>query len=294
MTAIAETPGVKPAGSRRWVTLAVLLALLVLRMPLVTGSRLFAGAMPEWVSTGFQLGTYLMVAFLLAWERPSLAEHHIPPLALWMIILFKPLQTLILAGPGWAGMHSPLAFPKWPALIVWAAALGLLVLFRRNLFSRGAVTRNDVKWLLLGLLAGLGVVIAISYPMSFQVGGVDPSRRVTLASFLTAIVEQIPYQIGYAAVSEEPVFRGFLWGYLRRSGWRDGPVLLFQAGLFWLAHAYYANQMPISFWIIVPAGALALGWLAWRSRSIAGTMAAHGVMNALGYLTGYLVAFLRS
>jgi len=38
---------------------------------------------------------------------------------------------------------------------------------------------------------------------------------------------------------------------------------------------------------------LVLDWLAWRSRSIATSMAAHGVANGLGFTLGYLVAAFR-
>ncbi len=102
------------------------------------------------------------------------------------------------------------------------------------------------------------------------------------------------YQTGYAAVSEEPLFRGFLWGYLRKGGWSDGWICLFQAGLFMLGHIYYLNSLPISFWIIVPTGGLVLGWLAWRSRSIATSISAHATLNALGYSIDYLIALARA
>ncbi len=40
-----------------------------------------------------------------------------------------------------------------------------------------------------------------------------------------------------------------------------------------LAHIYYVNRLPISFWIIVPVSTLVLGALAWRSKTISSSLA---------------------
>jgi membrane protease YdiL (CAAX protease family) len=41
------------------------------------------------------------------------------------------------------------------------------------------------------------------------------------------------------------------------------------------------DRSPVTFWVIVPLGGLALGALAWRSRSIGVSMIAHGLLNAV-------------
>jgi membrane protease YdiL (CAAX protease family) len=84
-----------------------------------------------------------------------------------------------------------------------------------------------------------------------------------------------------AGIGKEPFFRGFLWGSLRKTGLKDIWIWLAQAGLFWLGHAYALLYTPFSFWLIVPVGGLVLGLLAWRSRSIAPSMVAHGLANGL-------------
>jgi membrane protease YdiL (CAAX protease family) len=113
---------------------------------------------------------------------------------------------------------------------------------------------------------------------------------VALASVPMRVLPSIVYQLGYAAAYEEPIFRGLLWGYLRLKGWKDAWILLLQAGLFWLGHSYYIGKAPFSFWVLLPAAGLLFGLLAWRSRSIATSMAAHGVINGTGMLLGNLLA----
>jgi membrane protease YdiL (CAAX protease family) len=41
------------------------------------------------------------------------------------------------------------------------------------------------------------------------------------------------------------------------------------------------GRSPISFWVIVPLGGLVFGALAWRSRSVAVSMIAHGLLNGV-------------
>ena len=88
------------------------------------------------------------------------------------------------------------------------------------------------------------------------------------------------YQLGYAAVSEEPLFRAFLWGALRKAGWKDGWICLFQAALFALGHLHLLllPQAVLNLSIVF-AFAFAAGWLAWRSRTIATSMAFHALWN---------------
>jgi len=298
MTVLAETTKIASISGHRRITLGLILALFILRF-CVTASRMLTNPSEWQVLPAFEIGTYLLVAIFLIWESHSLQEYHVNTLAIWMVILFKPLETIYqsVMTQFSSSMAFPMAFPSFPSLFIWVIALGLLVHFRSRLFQKEAVAPRDWKWVLIGGLAGLAAILITAYPFSFQIpplnlpGGYSVSS--VLVSSLASGLAMVPYQIGYAAVSEEPVFRGFLWGTLRKSGWRDGWIWLFQAGLFLLAHLYYINTMPISFWIIVPVGGLVLGWLAWRSRSIATSMAAHGVMNGLAHTMGYLVAILR-
>ncbi len=294
MSIILESQSLKINSSRSWVPLGLIIALFVLRY-LVTTSRVIFQEPPGWISPAYEVGTYILVAVFLVLLRNSLEEYHITNLAIWMVIIFKPVETLILTGLNTidSGVNLPLALPKVPGILIWVIALGLLAVFRKQILRRGSVSRVEWRWLLVGGLVGLAVVLITAFPMSFQVGPLDPDARLSVFSSLLLGVATIPYQIGYAAISEEPVFRGFLWGYLRKIGWRDLWIWLFQGLLFVLAHLYYIKSEPISFWFIVPLIALVTGWLAWRSRSIVTSMSAHGVINGLGYTLGYIVAILR-
>ena len=273
----------------RTVAFLLLGGLLFLRFVILAGGAFFGP--PKWVSPTFEVGTYLLTTLLIWWERKRLADFHIDRLALLFIILFKPLETVILF---FWGLPSPLALPHWPAFLIWAIAIGLLVALLISRPSVTPVSKSSLKWIGIGLLAGLGTVLLLGFPMSLQIDSAvlanGPGGRAMLVQAFVGFF----YQIGYAAVSEEPLFRGFLWGYLKGVRWKDWWIWLFQAGLFMLGHLYYINTYPISFWVIVPVCSLVLGWLACRSRTIASSMVAHATINALGFTVGYLIAvFLR-
>lgn len=275
-----------------WVTPAVIGLLLVVRIGLLGLVAALARPTPAWLDPFYQVATYLLTLFLIYWERDHLRDFHISWLAVGIILIFKPVETLFLA---LVNMETafPMAFPRLPALVVWAAALALLVWILAAKPAFPPITRKEWRWFGLGVLVGIVSAAALSVPMAAQVRlmGIEPQFGLMgPVSFLIMFARDFLYQLGYAAVSEEPLFRGFLWGYLLRLGWKDRWVWLLQAGLFSLAHIYYAGQMPYSFWIIVPVGALVMGWLAWCSRSIATSMAAHAALNALGYFLGQVVA----
>ncbi len=265
---------------------SLLAALLALRLPFYAGIAYWVDPPPDWLSPAFEIGTYLFTAGLIIWERKNLRAFHIDGLALWIIILFKPLETVILAF--WGFESSALALPNWPGLAIWAIALALtLVIVRAGV---GKIRAKSLSWFGLGIAVGAITAVFLGYAHSFQVlpGQFDP--RTELPALFTFTLVRFPQQLGYAAVMEEPLFRGFLWGYLRHLGWKDFWIWLFQAGLFILGHIYYLNGLLLSFLVIAPAGGLVVGLLAWRSRSIAASMAAHATLNALVPSLGLLFA----
>lgn len=282
-----------PARRAGWVTPAAIGLLLALRiLVLGLGAWLFRPT-PAWLDPLYQTGTYLLTLFLIFWERERLEEYHIGWLAVGLLLVFKPLETLLLTGMG-AEQGFPMAFPNLPALIVWAAALALCVglLLTRPTLRR--VTAQEGRWFGWGVLIGLVTIALLAVPMALQLkwmnATVPDDAPTFLGGFLIPILLfDFPYQLGYAAASEEPLFRGFLWGWLRQRRWQGHWIWLFQAGLFMLSHIYYITRLPYSFWIIVPVGALVMGWVAWRSRSIAASMAAHATLNSLGMRLGQLV-----
>lgn len=261
-----------------WVAIALL---LFLRIPF---SVFITYAYPngeQWGPTIFQVGTYFLTAFLIWWERDALSEVHVDGLALIILLIFKPAQTLILR---YLGIDIPLAFPHPAGLLIWAIAIGLILALWRSGYKPVGINLSSLSWLAAGLMFGF-VISALPNLRVFQsnanLGGHDYAG---LSAVTKSASVAFLYQLGFAAISEEPLFRGFLWGYLRRSGWREVYVWLAQAALFMSAHLYFKDALPFQFWIAVPASGLLFGVLAWRSRSITPGMMAHAAYNAGVYV----------
>jgi membrane protease YdiL (CAAX protease family) len=145
--------------------------------------------------------------------------------------------------------------------------------------------------LLASVLIGIGFSLFIAFP-GYIIGDQDAQTRSSpFLSVFFAIGLALNHESSHAAILEEPIFRGFLWGYLANRGWRDKSIWIIQGALFWLAHLSYWDR-PYTFFVTVPAGSLLLGWLAWRSRSVGACMVAHGLFNALRFVSYYLLSLL--
>jgi hypothetical protein len=234
---LADSDYQSPTSRHKTVAWILLVGLLFLRLPFAGGIHYFTQS--EWVNIAYEIGTYLLTAILIWWERKRLKDFHIDLLALVIIVLFKPIQTLILA---WLRFSDQaFAFPNPLSFAFWGIAIGLAIALWFSRADLPKFQKASLGWLAIGIIAGIATAIALGYPMSFQVDKTQFPHKPEMLAMLLLTVQSFFYQLGYAAVSEEPLFRGFLWGYLRQSKWKDVWIWLFQTGLFTLSHIYYRD-----------------------------------------------------
>src|ERR1041385_1814363 len=268
-----------------WLILALL---LLLRIPFTIAIIYVLPIENQSGATLYEVSTYLLIAFLIWWERDKLANFHIDISALFLILLFRPLQTLILE---YWKVDSPLAFPSPFALMLWVISTGLLITLWRNGFRPTRIRSGTLSWLGIGLLVGLFISVAENWNAFQSLVTNPPAQQTILAPVALSASLNLLYHLGFAPINEEPLFRGFLWGYLRQQKWNETWIWLVQAILFTSAHVYLAQQFPLAFWLFIPGAALALGLLTWRSRSIAPAILAHALINGSVYM---LVAVLMN
>lgn len=275
----AGVPGAsrEPRG-RAWLQpgLILLAGLLILRFPVVLLDTYFPSVWGEAAFTGL---TPILTVLLILVERRRLEEFHVDGWALFLYIA-APLV-------GWAIYRNGFFNV---AEVLPAAPIAALCLVAGVHLTRERLPHfhwRTLAWMGAAVVLGLAVAAALGVAegMSHQIPGlVQEPASVYWRRLAPRIPQQFLYQTAGAASLEEPLFRGFLWGYLKQARWRDSRIWLLQAGLFMLGHFYYFGRFWFSFWVIVPAGALFLGWLAWRSRSIAPGMLAHGVLNTFAIM----------
>jgi membrane protease YdiL (CAAX protease family) len=230
----------------------------------------------------FEVGTYLLTAILIWMERDRLSDYHVDRLALFVLVFGKPAELLWSHFPGSIGRYlvgeqilRRQLLQEQAYLLYLPISIGLLIGLS---VARAKVGKSgSKKWLWVGIGVATGLVIGAlcGWLTKFYYSPLR-SQMTVVALMLLPVQEML-----YAGIAEEPFFRGFLWGVLRKSGWREGWVLVVQGILFWIAHIYLIERSPVTFWVIVPLGGLVLGLLAWRSRSIGVSMIAHGLMNGV-------------
>lgn len=258
-----------------WILLG---GLLFLRFPwLILGKFLIPG--DNVVNVAYELGTCLLTCLLIFLERERLEEYHIDSLAL-VLLLGAPIAVLIGRMAGGYGL------PGQAVKAVLAVVLLAALLIRRPVLPRRGAGRT-ARCIGAAVLAGAVMAVVSGFLLTFQLREVVDVSALPSAGRLSY---GVLYQIDYAAAAEEPLFRGFLWGRLRKCGWKDHWIWLFQALLFAVGHAYYVGSSNISAFLVVPLGALALGLVAWKTRSIGASMITHGIINGFGATLGY--AFL--
>ncbi len=260
-------------------TARLILALLALRI--FTGvMELFYNTSPEILrsatSISYVVFTYLITAILIWRERDHLSIFFIGKLAVLLFILSKPYQVLI-----WL-----LGLAPYVKIYIVVLFLPVSIVLLVALWKARPLSISNPPHLLhssaVAILAGIAFGVFTAYINTFQAFEQGYSTSIKDLFLVPSV------QLGNAAVYEEPLFRGFLWGYLRQRGWNNLPILLVQAGLFWLSHPVLATLYPFSFWIIVPLAGLLLGLIAWRARDIAPGMFAHGLIDGLGQVVAQI------
>lgn len=240
--------------SHRTVSLLLLGGLLFLRLPYLTTLGTLFTSPPVWLFLSFTIATYLLTALLIWWERERLQDF-------------------------WFDLVSAIVFLC--QRYMFPVGVGLFVAMRRSKARFPAPPPKLLRWMLIGgILAILAEIVLVQTNLN-PVALKRAAQPATLGFLFTAFLTQLVS----AAVWEEPLFRGFLWGHLRLAGWKNAWVWLFQAGLFTLGHVYYLRQEAFLPWLIrmlIPS--LLVGLIAWQARSIAASMVTHGFLNAAGDL----------
>lgn len=153
----------------------------------------------------------------------------------------------------------------WPS--GWAAALISIYLFVylfihiNQKYKHVNATKSNRWQILMTLIIGFFLILLI-----------NRDTKIGLAIHWSIV--RMPF-----VVIEEIIFRGLLWMFLKFLGWTTPKIIVLQAILFWLFHAYYMFVFPILFWIIIPIMSIILGIMVWRYKSITPSTIVHILFN---------------
>ena len=251
-----NNPSIPLTQGKKHTTIGPLLVagLLFLRFPFLIGVQMLLPEQPALLRTismfVFIVGTYLLAAILIWWEREHLRDF-------------------------WIDLAAGITFLC--QIFCFPIGIGLFRAMRRHQARFPSPPANVWRWALFGGM------LAIACNIFIVSTGIAPRVPGLVSASLLVLFPSVLIQMTMAGVFEEPLFRGFIWGYLRRAQWKDGWIWLIQALLFTLAHVYYLQTEALGPWfarIMLPA--LLIGFIAWRAKSIFASMVTHAFFNASG------------
>ncbi len=82
------------------------------------------------------------------------------------------------------------------------------------------------------------ISIILGIVFSFLITGFKPINKLGDIK-ISQLLPLALFQFNYAAISEESLFRGFIWGYLCKFKWKESWILIFQSTIFMIGHIYY-------------------------------------------------------
>ena len=180
------------------------------------------------------------------------------------MVLAAPLGAVLA---GWAPHWQEAVF----ALILYGVLAGI-ALVGRWMAGADHPTRSAPGWIALGALIGIGGLMLALVDAELAGGVVRGTVAGTAATLLLGTV----VMIGQAA-SEELFFRGWLQPVLLRA-WGPAVAIGVTALAFAGLHVAGGERSPLTLINLLLGGVL-FGLLAWRSGSIAASIAAHAGWN---------------
>jgi membrane protease YdiL (CAAX protease family) len=220
---------------------------------------LFQATVNPIIAFSFEGITLSIIAILITINYSDLNLYHIDKLSIILIIIGTLLRSGYKGEVDWISL-----------LVFWGIAIWLILLYTK---IRSPFKITSVIWLIIGLIVGLLLVFILRIPFirTFHLSApVDQLFPVILFDF--------NYHLFHSAILEEPLFRGFLWGYLSQKGLGEIKILFIQAILFWAVHINYLSK-PYVFYIVLPIAGIVFGIMAWKSGSLASVIGAHGIYN---------------
>lgn len=208
---------------------------------------------------------YVMLALSMWLERKNLHEFSLDRLALFILILSSFVRRRL-------GIENEIYF-----LAVIGVA-GLVVLIVTILYWK-QIPKTNFRWLVIGLCVAFLALIPIIFIESLQLQTMADSTVKSYGMFWD-IVRRAIYEISFTAPIEEFLFRGFLWGYLRKLNWNESEAFWIQGVLFWFSHIGKIVS-PFTLFLTIPILTFTFSELRKRSGQITPSILVHLATNSI-------------
>lgn len=266
---------------KKLIVILIMIGLIILRYPFAICVNFHLIKLDYALAQNIYLNiTYLLTIMIIFIEKENLLEFNITTGAVIIFLaspISKPLIYFLVGD--YINFQQSIKF-TWFEILVSVGAIIYMGYYNKNDSKRKLEV--SLYWLIVSVLLGIITSLFLSYTYRHFMGKASIYFSMTL--FLKLFISEMVN----ASIMEEPLFRGFIWGYLSKNNWNKFGIWLFQAGIFALGHIYYLPKIPIAVVGAFVCG-LILGFLVWRSKSIGYSMICHGIINSVQpFLLHYL------
>ena len=253
----------------------LLIILLVLRI-FVIGVTTFLGISNVIIFGVFEIGTYFIFLLVIIIWKNDLSIYNITYKTLIFVCVVRSIEILIKLLYFPVQESSTMVFAGFKVIITIAIILNI---GKYNKHSKTNFT-IEIKNIIIALSAAfislaIGATIILSHNYYMYKNLELPVLK------LTGYFIFVFYQMGYAGITEEIVFRGILFGWCKERNIKIWKYQIIQVLLFTISHIYYLKYNPMAFWISVPLIGLILGFVIIKTKNVAYSIITHGIVNGL-------------
>ncbi len=235
-------------------------------------------AQSEWIIFGFEAITYGLICFLIWRERNDLINFNID----------RSVLTIVLVGIIFRTSTSRTNVLIILELAFLLVALLIIIVLRKGKLNIPKNRNADYRWIIGSFLIGILLSLFFTIPVMVNNNEGCLAAKPDFVSLVATLISNILNELSHASIPEEILFRGFLWGYLRKIHWQEKSILLLQALLFWLIHINLLNH-PYSFWMTIPVSTMVLSILVYYSHSVITSIVSHTILNAMIPVVSFIV-----
>jgi len=225
---------------------------------------------PDWLVIFVDIISYLLIALLIWVERYTLKENNFDLWSIFIFLVFGSILRPIISDNTVVMLIGKLSF------IAIAVILMFYLIKDRICLSRHC---RPFLWIFIGCIFCLFELFVINKARIPLNGISGPTPNPTLNYSFSFF-----YYLANVAISEEPIFRGFLMGTLRTYGYSIKKIIIIQGVVFSLAHLRFFQPITIISNLGILGLGLFFGILASKSKSILPSYLIHAFQNTIADL----------
>lgn len=229
----------------------------------------------------YDVGTYLLLGVLLWIERDkwdALGFHWHTLLLFVFAKCIEPIRNNIY------GSNRYMQLGNIGGNLIAAISIVFLVVIisnRHNIIY--TYSESFFKTTLYGIIYGILALLLIYSPVRFlNLSGNAVNAGSFIKESFISIIFNVATQLAYAALSEEPLYRGIIFNAMKEKKHSNVVIVLFQVAIFTLAHLYYFPNKLFSLLVIIPVATFTITLSRIKSKSITGSIITHAIINGLG------------